>query len=503
MATSGPDKSASPGGDKAGKAPTTGATPRKKSTQLGDFKLLRKLGQGGMGEVYLANQCSLDRKVAVKVLSRELAKKPGLIERFTREARAMGKIDHPNAVKVYVAESDKGLHYVAIEYIDGKSMQDWMDKLGKLSVGDSLNIVLACADALKHAHDMNLIHRDIKPDNILLTKNGVVKVADFGLAKVIDDDEMSMTQTGTGLGTPLYMPPEQARNAKHVDQRTDIYALGCTLYYFLTGKLPFRGDSLVALIAAKETGKFTSARQLNRDVPDKLDLMIDKMMTKSPTSRYQQCDELIRDLGSLGLQSQSLSFLGSDAEPTARRTPALRAESVAVAPTVLAGELVSSAEDAERTQAKTLAETKGDDSWFIRHTNVKGETAVSKMTTTQIRTGLKGNVLDVKAQARRASAQGEFLPLSQFPEFEALMKRRLVKAQADARAGHMKDVYQKLDKEERTRKRWRWLKNLTEGALGWFGFVIYLAVVAAVLYGLYWVVRFLVFPFLSDSLNLS
>ena len=199
---------------------------KKKDVQLGDFKLLKKLGQGGMGEVFLANQVSLDRQVAIKILSREMAKKPGFVERFVREARAMARIDHPNAVKVYAADADKGLNYVAIEFIDGQSMQDWMDDKGKLSVGDAVHVVMCCADALAHAHEMNLIHRDIKPDNILVTKKGVVKVADFGLAKALDDGEMSMTQSGTGLGTPLYMPPEQARDAKIVDHRTDIYALG-------------------------------------------------------------------------------------------------------------------------------------------------------------------------------------------------------------------------------------------------------------------------------------
>jgi serine/threonine-protein kinase len=124
-----------------------------------------------------------------------------------------------------------------------------------------------------------MIHRDIKPDNILLTKKGVVKLADFGLAKAVDDD-VSMTASGVGMGTPLYMPPEQARNAKHVDKRTDIYALGGTLYYFLTGKLPYAGENTIELIIAKEKGKHASARGLNPEIPERLDLMIDKMLAK-------------------------------------------------------------------------------------------------------------------------------------------------------------------------------------------------------------------------------
>src|SRR6056297_1364348 len=182
--------------------------PSRKVKQLGDFKILQKLGQGGMGEVYLAHQISLDRKVALKTLSKELAKREDFVKRFQREARSMARLDHPNAVKVFAVDSVAGVHFAAIEYIDGQSMQDWMDDLEKLEVGDALHVILAAADALKVAHDQALIHRDIKPDNILVTKSGMVKVADFGLAKALDDEDVSMTQSGTGLGTPLYMAPE-------------------------------------------------------------------------------------------------------------------------------------------------------------------------------------------------------------------------------------------------------------------------------------------------------
>ena len=237
--------------------------PRKKTSsgkktvkQLGDFELKKKLGKGGMGEVYLARQVSLDRLVALKTLSRELSKKEDFVARFQREARSMAKIDHVNVVKVYAVDSVKGIHFAAIEYIDGKSVQDWLDHLETFSVGDAVHIALISAEALRHAHDQNMVHRDIKPDNILLTSKGVVKVADFGLAKALDED-VSMTQSGTGLGTPLYMAPEQARSAKTVDQRSDIYALGATLYHMLTGKLPFSGDTALELIIAKETGKYT------------------------------------------------------------------------------------------------------------------------------------------------------------------------------------------------------------------------------------------------------
>ena len=284
-----------------------------------------------------------------------------------REARSMARLQHPNVVQVYAADSASGVNYAAIEFIDGRSMQGWMNELKQLNVGDSLHVVLVCADALKHAHDQNMIHRDIKPDNILVTSKGVVKVADFGLAKAVDDD-VSMTQSGTGLGTPLYMAPEQARNAKHVDKRTDIYALGSTLYYFLTGKLPFTGENTLELIVAKEKGTFTHARKHNPQIPERLDLMIDKMLMKDPNHRYADCAEIMRDLGGLGLANPALSFIESAGGETAAVSAAVAAASVGSAsrmqatrgpaqtaklpPGAAGGRLVSSAEDAARSAAK-------------------------------------------------------------------------------------------------------------------------------------------------------
>src|SRR5205823_1081593 len=155
----------------------------------------------------------------------------------------------------------------------------WLKKLGRFSVGDALHIILKTAEGLKHAHEKSMIHRDIKPDNILLTKDGVVKVADLGLAKDTEEDT-SLTKTGAGAGTPIYMAPEQARDVKHVDARVDIYAMGVMLYVFLTGRPPFQGTTLVELISAKDIGKFDSIRKHNDDVPPKLDLIVDKMIAK-------------------------------------------------------------------------------------------------------------------------------------------------------------------------------------------------------------------------------
>lgn len=482
------------------------AKKKKKVVQLGDFRLVKKLGQGGMGEVYLANQVSLDRLVALKILSKEMAKKPGFTERFVREARAMAKIDHPNAVKVYAAESDKGLHYVAIEYIDGQSMQDWIDSQKKLSVGDAMNVTLACADALNHAHELNLIHRDIKPDNILVNKKGDVKVADFGLAKALDDEDMSMTQSGTGLGTPLYMPPEQARDAKNVDHRTDIYALGCTFYYFLTGQLPFTGDTVLKLIIAKENGKYEPVRKLNPAVSERLELMIDKMIQKDPKHRYGSCAEIIADLESLNLENETLSFVDGAATASGSRSARSRSRTTIGTGAATTGgqsmpQFRTSAEDA--AQARKQAAAADKQVWYVRFKSAKGESQVKEMTTRQVQQGILSEILDVKAQAQKKGEKAGFLPLAAFSEFQDLMKKRLVKTQDGVRKDNMKDMYAKLDKEDRRRKRWRWLKNFTENILGGFSLIIYLILVAALIGAGYWGIVHYLYPMLKDQVDES
>ena len=467
--------------------PAESSPPKKsKASRLGDFKLLKKLGEGGMGEVYLAHQAGLDRKVALKVLSKELGKKQAFVERFFREARAMAKLDHPHVLKVYAIDSDKGRHYVAIEFIDGQSMQDWMDERGQVEVGDAVHVTLRCAEALLHAHEATLIHRDIKPDNILVTSKGVVKVADFGLAKAVDED-VSMTQSGTGLGTPLYMAPEQARNAKDVDQRADIYSLGCTLYYLVTGQLPFSGSTALELIMAKEKGQFTSARKLNKSVPDRLDLVIDRMMAKDVAHRYESCAQVISDLESLKLASDSLAFIGGEAVATPTRP---RADSSPTSKTPGSLPAVSlpttSSEDAERTATKKKSLAADEAEWFIQHTNAKKRTVVTRMSTEQVRKAIAGKLLDLKARAKQSQSDS-FLPLAQFPEFEKAMQQRIARAKSDQQGSGLKQIYKKLDEQDRRRKRWRFVSYHARGLMGWIGLVVMLAVLILIGLGLWWV----------------
>jgi eukaryotic-like serine/threonine-protein kinase len=291
-------------------APAPGRPPVRKLSVLGDYRLVAKLGEGGMGAVYKARHISRPQEAALKVLSREKASQPGFVQRFQREGRLMARLVHPHIVRCYALGESHGFHYLAMEFLSGGSLQTWLDRSGKFSLGDALHIVLVCARALKFAHEQSLIHRDVKPDNLLLSAKGVVKLADLGLAKAADED-LDLTKTGIGIGTPLYAPPEQIRGAKNADARSDLYALGCVLYHFLTGRLPFEGSHFLAVIQAKEKGVFPPARRFNPEVSDKVETILIRLLARLPEQRYQSAAELIQDLERLGKARSSLSFLAN------------------------------------------------------------------------------------------------------------------------------------------------------------------------------------------------
>jgi serine/threonine protein kinase len=465
------------GGEATGKSSSTTAPQR--ISQLGDFRLIRKLGEGGMGEVFLAHQDSLDRKAAIKVLSKKLAGKEDFVKRFYREARAMAKIDHPNAVRVYAVDQDHGVHFVAMEFIDGKSMQYWIETLGRLSVGDAVHVTLRCAEALQHAHAMNMVHRDIKPDNIMLTARGQVKVADFGLAKAIDDEDNSLTQSGTGLGTPYYMAPEQARNAKHVDGRCDIYALGVTLYHFLTGKLPFTGNTTVELIMNKEQGKFPPARKANSEIPEKLDLIIDKMVAVSPEQRFKDFGEVIRYLAMLGLENPSLSFIQAPDKVVATANTAT-VKSPAAATRSLPAVPKSSAEDAAQQKQAAAKEI----TYAIQFIDAQGKPSTAKMTAPAIIKGIKAGIIDQRAKIKKPGARSA-IPIAQLPEFEDAIQALIVRQEAEKKGRDMKSLYAQIDRQERWRKFTRKIRAALSGALGWVSLLIWLGLIAGAIYGVY------------------
>ncbi len=445
-----------------------------KVKQVGDFELVRRLGKGGMGEVWLAKQVSLDRLVALKTLSRELARKEDFVERFKREARSMAKLDHVNAVKVYAVDSFKGVHYAAIEYIDGSSVQQWLNELGKLPIGDAVHIAIVCAEALQHAHDLTMIHRDIKPDNLLLTSKGVLKVADFGLAKVLDED-VSMTQSGTGLGTPLYMAPEQARSAKTVDQRSDIYALGATLYHMLTGKLPYGAETTLELIIAKETGKYIPARQVRSEIPEKLDLIIDKMMMKEPAHRYKNCGELIRDLVALGIHNDALSFIDGAVMAAVGRTGPPTTSSLAA--TAIGSDTLN--QRGARLKAVGKENTKrASRTWYVQYEDDQRHTVVDKLSTGRVLKMIVAGKLTPKARCK-VSADGSYQPLAAFPEFTKAIENQLAHKSEIVRKQDMQTLYIQADRDEKKRLRWRWVRNKARSTVGAFTLIIWLAVIAA------------------------
>jgi serine/threonine protein kinase len=398
------------------------------SSRLGDFRLLRKLGQGAMAAVYKARQTDPDRDVALKILFKHVADNPKLLERFYREGRVLGQLDHPNIVRGYAIGEHEGLHYCAMEFVDGQSLQSWMNRLCRIGVADVLHIALACARALEYAHGLGLIHRDIKPDNVLITTDGVVKLADLGMVKQLDED-LSLTQTGHGVGTPWYMPLEQARNAKETDARSDIYALGCTLYHALTGRPPFSSLTMVDLIREKQVGTFPPARQFNAEVPERLDLVLAKMAAKHARHRYPNCTELIQDLEALGLASAALTFLSaSEAEPPAE---------------------AATGEAAMRTPFPTRQD-QGDE-WEVRYKKPNGVVVQRRLTSAEILRRLEAGEISPKARASRSAQEG-FRALGTYREFAQAVLGQASRSGADQKTQRYRSLYKKIEEQERQRE---------------------------------------------------
>ncbi len=266
---------------------------------LGDFRLLRKLGQGGMAEVWLAEQVSLNRRVALKLLKQELMQDEKSISRFQREASAAGGLNHPNIVQVHTVGEEEGQHYIAQEYVKGMTLKQYLRKKGPPDLPVALHIMRQVAAALKVAADAGIVHRDIKPENIMLTRKGDVKVADFGLAQLFGTGEgVDITQEGMTMGTPLYMSPEQIHGQK-VDPRSDIYSFGVTCYHMLTGRPPFEGPTAMAIAVKHVHNEASPIGMLRPDLPKPMSEIIDRMLKKSPEDRYQSAGDLYNDVRSV------------------------------------------------------------------------------------------------------------------------------------------------------------------------------------------------------------
>ena len=275
--------------------------------RIGDYEILAELGAGGMGHVYRARHLILDRLVALKTLSPHHRSNPHLVERFLKEARAAARLNHPNIVQIYDFGQSGDLHYLTMEYIEGESLQKVVNR-GPLPEARAIELVRIACNALGVAHAAGLVHRDVKPDNLMLARTGELKLVDLGVAKQLDED-ISLTQTGQAIGTPHYISPEQIRGEKKIDGRADLYSLGATLFHLLTGKPPFRGET-AALIMSMHLYQPVEVSQLSPGVGR----VIRKLMEKDPALRYPDAAAAERDLAQLGP--------GAAAPPPASASPA-------------------------------------------------------------------------------------------------------------------------------------------------------------------------------------
>ncbi len=267
--------------------------------EFGDYHILRKIGSGAMAEVYLAEQRSLGRRVALKILKTEFSKDETYVKRFVREARAIARLTHPNLVQIFQADCIEGFWFIAQEYVQGQTLQKLIQTGGPLPFHRIADILWLISSALDKAAEAGIVHRDVKPDNILLGDNGDVKIADFGLARLSGTGETSMalTQAGMTLGTPLYMSPEQAQG-KNLDLRSDMYSLGITCYHALTGQPPFRGDTPLAVALQHVNEEPEPLAKQRPDIPLPLARIVHRMIEKSPEKRFQSFGDIQRELRS-------------------------------------------------------------------------------------------------------------------------------------------------------------------------------------------------------------
>jgi eukaryotic-like serine/threonine-protein kinase len=264
---------------------------------LGKYSIEKKLGQGGMGTVYLARDTQLKRLVAVKILPPDKAQNQVLVRRFEAEAQAAARLHHENIVTVYESGQLDDKLYIAMEYVEGVDVHDLILKRGTIPLRRSVEIIKQVASALAHAHQHSIVHRDIKPSNLLIRRDGMVKLTDLGLARSVDDTvETGITRAGTTVGTVDYMAPEQARNSKAADVRSDIYSLGCTWYHMLTGQPPYPKGSLTNKLQSHALSPIPNPRDLNPNVTEAIVGILNRMLAKKVADRYQTPKELLGDL---------------------------------------------------------------------------------------------------------------------------------------------------------------------------------------------------------------
>ncbi|MHC4765689.1 MAG: serine/threonine-protein kinase [Planctomycetota bacterium] len=269
----------------------------KRSTEeIPGYKIIKKIGSGAMATVFKAKQLSLDRLVAIKVLPKRLSANTNFIERFYKEGRAAAQLNHPNIVSAYDVGKAGDHHYFVMEYVDGKTVYDRITKGRRLAEDEALAIVIQVAEALRHAHERGFIHRDIKPKNIMISREGKAKLADLGLARALSDKAAAEAEAGRAYGTPYYISPEQIRGEVKIGPAADIYGLGATLYHMVTGRVPYEGKTPSAVMHKHLKAQLLPPDHLNAKISAGCAQVIEMMMAKKQPDRYRRVDDLLEDL---------------------------------------------------------------------------------------------------------------------------------------------------------------------------------------------------------------
>jgi serine/threonine-protein kinase len=273
-----------------------GTLAASRGSQIPGYQIIAKLGSGAMATVFKARQLSLDRIVAIKVLPKKLSENADYVERFYKEGKAAAKLNHPNIVQAIDVGEAGGYHYFVMEYVEGRTLGDDLEAGKVYSEAEALDVIIQIGRALEHAHEHGFVHRDVKPKNIMMTRGGVAKLADMGLARAMADVEAAEAEAGKAYGTPYYISPEQIRGEVNIDFRADIYALGATLYHLVTGRVPFEGPTPAAVMHKHLKQPLVPPDHINTSLSAGLGEVVEVMMAKDRSRRYGSTKDMLMDL---------------------------------------------------------------------------------------------------------------------------------------------------------------------------------------------------------------